>query len=297
MFVETNDPLDNLKERIMADENTAKAGAEPADKGQVSDSPTDKGKEGKPEANADSSPEEVVKDKDGKPLPWNEQPKWKAARQAEKKLDALLKANEVEDPDDLVELIQKGKAVKGKLADLNQLDAILEKAATLDKYQAYWAAEDEKKRRQGEDPEETIKRLEGKLSEKDTRERQRDADRQAREEASKAIQGYDREVKDLIAEMEIPKEQSSFVMKLCGVGNPFNDIDITDRKAIKRVVSQLTKEKEEYDQLVIKNYLKGKDEIPKVGSSGTGAEKEKPKIYLKDARKIFLERMRGSTGG
>jgi hypothetical protein len=285
--------MDTLKERIMVDEvkNTAAAGAEPANKGQGSDSPTDKGREVKAEASADSSTEEVVKDKDGKPLPWNEQPKWKAARQAEKKLTELLKANELEDPDDLVELIQKGKTVKGKLADLNQLDAILEKAATLDKYQAYWASEEEKKKRATEDPEETIKRLEGKLNEKTTKERQREADLQAREEAKQAIQGYDREVKDLITEMEIPKDQSSFVMKLCGVGNPFNDIDITDRKAIKRVVSELDKERKAYDQQVIKEYLKGKDNVVKISSSGSGAEQGKPKQKMDSAKFALNEYM------
>lgn len=274
----------------MADENTEKLGAEPGNK-------TEEKVEVKTEDTKGAELKDVKADPSNAGEPWHKDPRFKNDLGLLKTAKSLMEKNSLESVDDLVDLIESGKKVKGKQIDLDRIDEIKAKADTLDKYQAYWAQEEEKKKRADEDPEETIKRLESKLNEKDTREKQREAERQSREDAAKAIQGYDREVKDLISEMEIPKEQSSFVMKLCGVGNPFNDIDITDKKAIKRVVSQLTKEKEEYDQTVIKNYLKGKGEIPKVGSSGTGAEKDKPKIYLKDARKIFLERMRGSTGG
>jgi len=271
--------------------NTDVAGAVPVDKGQQSDSPTDK------DAKTDSSPEVVVDDK-GKPLPYDQQPKWKAARAAEKKLNDLLKANDLEDPDDLLDLVQRGKMVKGKLADLNQLDALIEKSARLDKYEAYWQEQEELQKRQTEDPEETIKRLEAKEKLREAAETRKRAEEQYVENTKKAVSAYEAEVTNLIREIEVPKEQCEFVAEFFGVGNPCNDIDITDRKAIKKLVADGIKKKEAYDQAVIKAYLESKKGIPAVTSTaGASAEVGKPKIMLKDARKIFLETMQKNALG
>ncbi len=279
----------------MADENTEKTGAEPADKTAVADSST-AGKENK-DAKADSSTENV---------PWNKDPRFqefikekKTLTAANEKLQKLLKANDVEDPDELEDLVAKGKTVKGKLADLNQLDEIIEKANRLNKYEEYWAGQEEKKRRESEDPERTIERLENALKGKTAKEQQREYERMQAENAKRAIQGYDSEVKSLIKEMEMPKDQQGFILEFMGVGNPANDIDITDRKAIKKLVAEAKAKKEAYDQAVIKSYLSGKSGIPKVGSAGSGApESNKPKVYLKDARKALAEAMqRGIQGG
>ncbi|MFA5377331.1 MAG: hypothetical protein WC455_16390 [Dehalococcoidia bacterium] len=277
----------------MADENTEKAGAVPADKGANAELPTGTEKD----ASADSSPE-VVMDKDGKPLPWDQQPKWKAARQAEKKLSELLKANDLVDADDLLDLVKHGKAIKGKLADLNSIDDILAKATRLEKYEAYWKEQEEKKRREVEDPDQTIARLESELKRKNKDDRDKEEKRKEAERAKQAISGYESEVSALVSETDIPKEQQGFILEFFGVGNPANDIDITDRKAIKRLIADGIKKKEAYDQAIIQAYIKGKDGIPKVGSSDTAAPSEnKPKIMLKDARKMFAETMRQKLGG
>jgi hypothetical protein len=240
------------------------------------------------DAKADSSTESV---------PWDKDPRWKSARTAEKKLKDLLKANDLEDADDLVDLVQKGKAVKGKLADLNQLDEIIEKAAKLDKYESYWREQEEQKRRNVETPDDTIKRLENQLKGRELAEgRKREQARQV-ENTKRAITAYESEVGNLVHELEIPKEQHSFMLELFGVNNPCNDIDITDRKAIKRLVSEGVKKKEAYDQAVIKAYLDTKRETPRVAATaGSGADEKKPKMMLKDARKVFLERMQNIGG-
>ena len=55
-------------------------------------------------------------------------PKYKAASEAASKLENLLKANDVEDVDDLVALLESGKKVHGKVADLSKIDEILAEA-------------------------------------------------------------------------------------------------------------------------------------------------------------------------
>jgi len=98
--------------------------------------------------------------------------------------------------------------------------------------------------------------------------------------------------------MEIPKEQQNFISEFFGVGNPFNDIDITDRKAIKKLVADGIKKKEAYDQAIIQAYIKGKEGIPKVAATQAAAPtQDAPKVMLKDARRIFAETMRKASGG
>ncbi len=276
------------------DTNTVQTGAEPENKTEV-----------KVEDKTESTPVKDVKsDSSTENVPWNKDPRFqefnkqrKELNAANEKLQKLLKANELDDPDDLEELVAKGKAVKGKLADLNQLDEIIAKANKLNQYEAYWAEQEEKKRRQTEDPDSTIARLENALRSKSVKEQQREYERYQAEQAKAAIQGYDSEVKNLIKEMEMPKDQQDFILEFMGVGNPANDIDITDKKAIKRLAADAVKKKEAYDQAVIKAYLASKGAVPKVGSSTTGVpDPNKPKVYLKDARKTFLEMMSRAGG-
>lgn len=271
-----------------SEEDTAKAGAEPVKK---EDTAIKAGAEPVKDAKTDSST-------DFDNVPFDKDPRWKAARLAHKKLDELLKVNELTDVEDLAELVQKGKVVKGKLSDLNQLDALIEKAERLDKYEEYWQSEAEKKRREEEDPNQTIARLEAELKRRHLTEQQREEQRVRAEQANSAIKSYEREVINLVKEGEIPKEQQGFVLEFFGVGNPANDIDITDRKAIKKLIEEGIKKKETYDQAVIQAYIKGKGEILKIGSASSATITEtKPKIFLKDARKIFLETMQKATGG
>ena len=276
----------------MADENTAKTGAEPENK-VVNTGLTAAlaGAEPAKDAKPESSPE------GDKPAPFDKDPRWKSARLAEKKLQELLKANELDDPDDLVDLVRYGKGVKGKLRDINDLDDIIRDAEEIRSYRPVWAEQEERKRRSEEDPEQRASRLEKELKSLKNEKNQRELTKREREEAEKAIQQYNREVKDIIEEMEIPKEQSPFVMKLCGVDNPFNEVDLNDRKAIKRVVAQLNKEREAYDQAVIKRYLDGKSGIPKVGAAESTTSAQPEKITMKNAKSIFAENVRKAFAG
>jgi hypothetical protein len=272
---------------------TDAAGAVPADKGAKAGLPTDENKDAK----ADSSPE-VVNDKDGKPLPWDKQPKWVAARAAERKLEALLKANDLTDPDDLLDLVQRGKVVKGKLADLNDLDDVIKDAEEIRRYRPIWRENEERERRNTEDPNETIKRLEAKDKARDAAENRKRAEAEHTENMKKTIMGYESEVDSLIRELEVPKDQRAFFLEFFGVGNPCNDINLTDRKAIKKLVADGVKKKEAYDQAVIKAYLESKRGIPKINSAaGASANEPKKIMTLKDRRNMFLERMQSASGG
>jgi hypothetical protein len=269
-------------------------------------------------ASADSAT--VIKEEGGKPpvktddkadpstadMPWHKDARFqeflkekKTLTAANEKLQKLLKVNDLDDPDDLEELVASGKTVKGKLADLNQIDALIAKAQKLDSYEAYWASEKDRKEREESDPVTRAERAEKRLAETEHRRRMEEGAKKQAQETKAAISNYEKEVTSLIKELGHPKEQEPFVLEMFGVGNPSNDVDIYDKKAIKRLVTDGQKKVEAFKQSVIAEYLKEKKGIVKTGQGAESVGGDKPaKIMLKDARKIFLETMqRGASGG
>lgn len=275
------------------DPKTAIPGAEPGP-GQKPASPAvdDKG------ANKPDSPAgEVELGEDGKPLPFNEHPKWKSARQAEKRLQDILKANDLDSIDDLLELVDSGKAVKGKLADTSKLDELIAAKEKLDQYEAYWRDQEEQRRRQGEDPEDTIKRLEAENKAKDKALRDREAAKRDQEDAQKALDGFDREIKGIVKEAALPAAQAEIALLLSGVNNPFNEIDITDKKAVRKhgadMLKKITGFIETIRSAAIQDYIDGKAKLPKTGgasadSAPVDAEKAKDELKTPAGRKRAL---------
>lgn len=252
------------------------------------------------EINNGAAPAEtdVELDENGKPLPFNEHPKWKSARLAEKKLQEIFKSNDLENLDDLIELVESGKAIKGKIGDVELLDEIIEKALTLEKYEVYWKEQEELKKKNDETPEQTIRRLEQEIEKRDKTLKQVEEGSKEIKEAREAIKFYESEVSDLVKGIEtISKEQRPFLLEFFGVDNLSNEIDITDRKAIKSLVSNGTKKFEALKQQIIKDYVAGKEAMPRMSSATVGGEPGKPKIMMKDARKALRESLMNSFKG
>ena len=260
---------------------------------------------------ADSAP--VKKEEDGKPpvkadekadpstadMPWHKDARFqdflkekKQLTAANEKLQKLLKANDLDDPDDLEELVASGKVVKGKLADLNQIDELIAKAQKLDSYEAYWMAEKDRKEREESDPVTRAERAESKLAETEHRRRVEEGAKRQREETKAAIGNYEKEVTSLIKELGLQKEQEPFILEMFGVGNPSNDVDIYDKKAIKRLVADGQKKVEAFKQSVIAEYLKEKKGIVLTGQGAESVGGEKPaRINLKEAHKMAKEQI------
>jgi DNA repair exonuclease SbcCD ATPase subunit len=269
----------------MEEKDSVEVGSQPADKVEVKDEVQE------------SSPEKDGKAESSTEQPWHKDPRFKQDLGLLKAAKSLMEKNGLESIEDLVDLAESGSKIKGKQVDLDRLDEIQKKAEKLDKYEAYWKDQEEKKRRETEDPDETIARLEDKLKRKEAAEKHKEESQRQQEAAKQALKNYDREIQSIVKEMEMPKEQQAFAMEFMGVNNPFNEIDITDRKAINRMVAEQKKKLDAFKQSVIQDYIKGKETIPKVGSTTAAPMGEKSKVYLKDARKALHEAMNRVTGG
>lgn len=255
--------------------------ASDADKGQASVSPTDiKGQQGS------VSPTGQDVDEDGKPLPFGEHPKWKSARQAEKKLTEALKANGLEDFDELLALAESGKLVHGKITDPAQIETLMAKAAKLDGYEAYWAQQAEIEKRKTEEPDETVARIARENAEL----KKQLAAKESAEDGAKALQTYQSEVTAQLRAVlpNTPAEDVPFLLEFFGINNPFAEIDITDKLAIARMVKGGAKKIEAFKQQVIKNYLEGKEQIPTITKGADTAPVVKGIKSLKDARRAMI---------
>lgn len=273
----------------MADEKTEKTGSEPVNNEEI-----------KPDEKiADSSTaNEGVKDEKSpdSEVPWHKDPRFKNDLGLLKAAKSLMEANNLEDVEDLKALLESGKKVHGKKIDLDKLDEIAGKAATLDQYQKYWDQQKEYKRELEETPEQTIARLK---QERDAAAHKVTAKEQAEREllaARQAVDFYEGEVKTNLELMDdITTAEKEFISWALGVGNDCNEITITDRKQVKRVVTSGVKK---YQKLVeqikeeaIKEYRAGKAGIPAVPSSdgAVPATKPDPPKGLKGLRSAFLE--------
>jgi phosphopantetheinyl transferase (holo-ACP synthase) len=253
------------------------------------------------DGNVASSPAKDVKEEKSSDSdkPWNKDPRFQEDNEAYKigkSITALMKANNLEDVDDLQELLESGKKVHGKQLDLDNLDEIVKKAQTLDKYEDFWKKDAEAKKRQTEDPQQTIARLEERNEELAKKFSQKESSEKESKEMKTAVSYYEREVISNLSDLEMTKPEKEFIAYTLGVGNECNEIQITDKREVKRVVKDALNKYTNLAKTIkeegVKEYLAGKTSIPKVASPGTvAATKIEPIKGLKNLHKAFAERM------
>jgi len=198
----------------------------------------------------------------------------------------------LDSPEDLKSFIANIKDLKGKIGD-QDLDELLENTKTLKTYQEQWAAAEAERLKENETPEQTIARLE-REKKKIESDRKKDADRTNQSKAAKrAIQDFNETVNSVVkSAKEVPAEYRPFMSEFLGVDNPINDVDISDKAAVRRLAKEGIGKLQAFEQAVIKRYRDGKIKIPVVSATettpgGTGVGKE-PK-NLKEAKKIMMD--------
>ena len=243
------------------EQRTALEGSEPLE-GQPSDSPTDTGATTAP-------PDAEDLDENGRPLPYDKDPKWKSARKAEKELSRLLEENELDSVEDLVELVKSGKAVVGKGLDEDRLEGLIARATKMDQVEEYWAQQREEQRRLEEDPEQTAARLERENAEL----KQRLSGKNELDASKRALEAFEKKTRTFIegAVKDADKDDKAAFEFFMGVNHPFGEIDITDERQINKMGKQVLKTIEGIEQRAIKKYVEGKKNLVKIGSTSAPA--------------------------
>lgn len=268
-------------------EGTAIAGSEPAveaanlEEGQTPATPPGTGE----------GDEEQFLDAEGKPSPFNNDPRFRNALKAQRTIKGWMEENEVESIDDLKELLQSGRAVVGKGLDEQALDTVLQRARKMDEVEAYWEQQREANRRSEETAEETLARVEKEKKELERRLHQKESGDQSKrslETFEKNATAFAKEAaKDL---SEADREALVFFM---GVNHPFGEIDIVNKPQTQKMGKRVLKEIEGIQQRAIKDYIAGKQKLVKVGSASAPVVQASGEIKnFKQARTATLEKLR-----
>lgn len=228
-----------------------------------------------------------------KPPPFDSDPRWKSAREAEKNLQSLQTALGVESVEELLELADLGAKLREEGVDDKKIKAALEAQKEYDRVKAYWAEKEEEERLLRETPDEKERRLEAKerkLKEKEESEERR---RKQTEEGEKVAKSYDAEVVRLVgADSTIPENEREFVAFFLGVNNPSSNINISDKTAIKGAYADAVKTLKAFKDVILENAAKGKGAIPRVPGTAVPGDLPPPKIKnLHEARKTMTERL------
>lgn len=209
-------------------------------------------------------------------------------------LEDLLVEHDVDSPEKLKELIDGLADLKDKLSGEN-IDELLDNKALMVKYQKHWAAQDAEKKKDGETAEETIARLEKENVEMQQGVAKSKAKQQESQEAKRLLSGFNSTVTKTIKTIkEVPDEYRGFFGLFMGVDNPINDIDLGDRAAVIDLTKKGAKKMMDFEQTVIKRYLEGKADVPKVTTTtDTSTEKEPVKIKnLSEARNALTDHIK-----
>jgi len=249
------------------------------------DTPTGKqegaSEEETPTSNKEGSPKP---EKEEKPPPYDQDPKWKAARKAEARLDKLAEKHGYEDHDALIEAFEEGQDVRDVLGK-RDIVTLIRDSRRLTDFEAEHGALDqviEVLANQSDDfyeddPE--VRKIKEENLELKRRQEQDEHNRQVQERKATALKNYTEDVTGIIDGIEFPKEQKELATLLHGVQNPAMEVDITDRVAVKRMARSLTKRVEKIigtiKQNAIDEYAAGKSGlVPKASDKKTPQEKD-----------------------
>ena len=234
---------------------------------------------------------DAAADKD-KP-PFDQDPRWKSAREAEKKLQSLQNALGVDSVEELLELADLGSKLREEGVDDKKIKEALAAQKEYARVQAYWAEQEEKERLLSETPDEKERRLDAKERKLKEKEQEDERRRKQSEEGEKDAKNYDAEVTRLVtSDQSIPENERNFYAFFLGVNNPSSNINIASKEAIKGAYSEAIKVLKDFKDVILENAAKGKGAIPRVPGSAVPGDLPPPKIKtLAEARKTMTERL------
>ena len=227
-------------------------------------------------------------DDDSKPLPYDQDPKWKAARAAQAKMEDILEKHGLDSFEELDDLIAGGSSISEILGArdaktiTDKTKQLIKDAEYLKEVKAYWAEQEAQKQKDELTPEERAEMSEKQL--KEYKQAQADKEAKAAEDQSikQALESYTGQADKAIEVSGLEGEDAAMAKLFLGVDNPFNEVDITDKKAVKEMAKVNTAKFKTYldsvRQSAVDEYAKGKSKFVPISTVATPAkEAVKPK--------------------
>jgi len=224
-----------------------------------------------------------------KTLPYDQDPKWKAARAAEKNLNDILEKNGFETTEDLEAALDSGKSLKELLGN-RDASTLIKDSDTLAKAMEKQNSDRQRKMEEEESQDETIARL--KRDNADLRDfnRKQEDERLASIDTNNALSTFNERVSGTIdAEEGLSSPEKTILGRLLGVDNPIDDVDISDLNAVskeaKTGITQFKDFVKSIKQSAIDEYAKGNSSITPITKAQQGGEVKtvQPKKMAKNA--------------
>jgi len=221
-------------------------------------------------------------------LPFDQNPRWKAARAVEAKIESTLEEHGYDNLDEMLEDLKTSRELRQAVGK-EDIKELKEAKEWRQKVEAYWAEQKHQKLRET-DPEEYATQLEKEKRERDAKE----SERRAIEENARAIKDYTSEVQSSLSKLDIPDTHKSFIAYSLGVENPFTEVDIQDKVAVRKAIKDGITKYNKLRDSIIEEYRSGKIKVPPItptGETTVVTEERKPKT-IKEATEIYRERLK-----
>lgn len=251
------------------------------------------------------------KGEEGKPAPYDQDPKWLAARQAEKNFNAILQEYDIDGADDLKVMLDSGMQLQEILGN-RDATKLIQDADTLRRYNEHWAKEARIKEEEQLDPDERADKYKRELEDHKRQTAQEREGAEQTEAAQDAILDFNDRAEGLVDKRGYDEETAEIAKLLVGINNPFNEVDILDGRAVRGMVDGGMDVLEQYvadiKQTAIDDYVAGKSSITPISKTDTpqqpGAVKEtklapdaSPEEEFAHAKNIILEMIDGGQFG
>lgn len=242
----------------------------------------------------DTPTSDEVKDPDkedkDKPPPYDQDPKWKAARKAEAKLDKLAKKHGFEDHDALLEAFEEGQDMRDVLGKRDLAELIRDSRRLVD-FEAEHGTLDEIANMLAdmpdgmEDDDQETKQLKKENLELKRQMETEEKSRQKKAYNDKIMSDYETSVKAIIEDADLPEEQLELVNLIHGLDNPAMKVELENAVAVKKMARSLVRQTkgiiDKIRQNAIDEYATGKSQlIPK-----TEKKEEKPERRIEEQPK------------
>jgi len=205
-------------------------------------------------------------------------------------IDTVLEEYGHESVEDFIAEYKTSKELRDQVGDAD-ITKLMGAQQELERIHAYWAEQETLKKEQDELPEETIERLKREKKIQEDEFKRTVTERSQLEGETKAIRNYNSEVNSILGKESLSKPEQEFAAKFFGVDNPFNEVDINNKVAIRKMVKDGLKNYNDFKLQVIEDYRAGKIEVPEITKSDQTSvtSGEKKITSIRKASQVFAE--------
>lgn len=249
----------------------------------------EEGSQPSPEATETEGSSASAEEVEEENLPFDDHPKWKSARQTEKKVHSILDEHGYTNLDEMLDDLVQSKSLRDRVGGTD-IDELVKAKEELKKIKAYWAEQELFREREDELPEERAARLEKELKKVKNQREEEERLRAEEEKANKDWARYNRITTSFIETKDSDNDRK-LLEALLSRDSFINDVNISKQEDVRKMTKTLDKMLSDYKAAIIEEYRNGKVSTPQMTSvqeSSSALKKEGPK-NIKESSAILRE--------